>query len=110
MLSGVLLGMGTELTFMSLLNYLTDAYGMYSASVLAAAGFSRSLAAVLFPLAGDPLYRALGTAWATSALGFLCLVLGLSPFLLLFYGHKLRARSPFCQSLLEQKRQEESIA
>ena len=48
--------MGIDLTFMALTNYLTDAYGIYSASALASSVFSRNItAALLLALATHPL-------------------------------------------------------
>lgn len=99
MLSGLTFGIGIELTFMALLNYLTDAYTPYAASVLASSSISRSAFAVLLPISTKALYGRLGIAWASSLLGFLALGLGLVPFVLFHYGAALRKRSKLCQSL-----------
>jgi hypothetical protein len=102
--SGVIFGIGIDLTFMALNNYVTDAYGIYSASALASSVFSRNLAAALLvPLATYQMYAALGVGWACSLLGFVCLVLSPIPFLFIRYGPVLRARSPFCQQLLHDR-------
>ena len=99
--------MGIDLTFMALTNYLTDAYGIYSASALASSVFSRNIVAALFlPLATFPMYERLGVGWACSLLGFLCLGLSPIPFVFIRYGHTLRTKSPFCQRLKEQQGQE----
>ena len=46
--------------------------------------------------------------WANSALlGFLMLAMCFIAPLFWAYGHKLRARSPFCQHLLKKKQEEE---
>jgi hypothetical protein len=99
MLSGLTFGMGIELTFMALLNYLTDAYAPYAASVMASSGISRSLLAVVLPLATKSMYGRLGIAWASTLLGFLALALGTAPFVFLRYGALLRKRSKLCQRL-----------
>ncbi|CAF9934741.1 MAG: hypothetical protein ALECFALPRED_006072 [Alectoria fallacina] len=104
MLSGVSFGIGIELTFISLLNYLTDAYEIFAASAMASSAFSRSLFACVLPLAADPMYRRLGVPWASSLLGFLSLVMAVVPFILIRYGEQIRKRSKFCQHLVEQKR------
>ncbi|MCJ1240806.1 hypothetical protein MMC14_008810, partial [Varicellaria rhodocarpa] len=49
-LAGIPYGMGIDLTFMALTNYLTDAYGLYAASALASSVFSRNLSAALLLL------------------------------------------------------------
>lgn len=93
---------------MSLLNYLADSYGVYSASAMAAAACTRSIAGAVLPLAAKPMYRELGIGWATSVLAFLCLPMVVIPFVFIKYGEKLRARSPFCSELARRKLAEES--
>ena len=100
MLSGIPYGIGLELTFMSLTNYLTDAYDIFSASAMASCVFTRNIVAVLLlPLASHRMYQHLGVAWSCSILGFLGLLFGIIPFVLLRYGPALRARSVFCKQL-----------
>ncbi|KAK7729248.1 High-affinity nicotinic acid transporter [Cytospora paraplurivora] len=99
-LSGIPLGIGIDLTFLALNNYLTDAYGIYSASALASSVFTRNvLAAVLIPLTTYPLYEDLGTDWACTLLGCMCLVLTPIPFVFIRWGPAMRKKSPFCQKL-----------
>jgi hypothetical protein len=99
-LSGIPLGIGIDLTFMALNNYLTDVYGIYSASALASSVFTRNiLAAVLIPLTTYPLYNNLGTSWACTLLGCLCVLLTPISFAFIRWGPAMRARSPFCQQL-----------
>lgn len=93
MLAGLFYGCGIELTFIALLNYIADAYAQWTASAMACSTISRSLLAVLLPLATDPLYGALGVAWASGLLGLVSLVMCAAPFLFLRYGKWLRARS-----------------
>ncbi|KAI0014724.1 major facilitator superfamily protein [Xylariomycetidae sp. FL0641] len=108
-LSGVPLGAGIDLTFLALNNYLTDAYGVYSASALASSVFTRNLlAALLLPLATYPLYRDLGgAARACTLLGGLCLALTPIPFAFIRWGPALRRRSAFCQRLARMKQEQE---
>ena len=107
MLSGIPYGIGVELTFMSLTNYLTDAYDIFSASAMASCVFTRNIvAALLLPLASHRMYLHLGIDWSCSILGFLGLLFGTIPFVLLRYGPALRARSAFRKQLharLEQR-------
>lgn len=107
MLSGIPYGIGLELTFMSLTNYLTDAYDVFSASAIASCVFTRNIvAALLLPLASHQMYAYLGVDWSCSILGFLGLVFGMIPFVFLRYGPALRARSAFREQLharLEQR-------
>ncbi|TXC00622.1 hypothetical protein FocTR4_00009396 [Fusarium oxysporum f. sp. cubense] len=98
-LSGLLFGAGYLVEFMALLNYITDAYGQYSASAQAASSTMRSITAVVLPLAAPLMYESLGIQWACSLLAFFTLVLACIPFMFIRYGETLRKRSPFCQKL-----------
>jgi MFS family permease len=103
MLAGIPFGMGFVLIFMALLNYLTDAYEIFAASAMAASSCSRSLAGAVLPFAATPLYDNLGIAWGSSLLGFLSLGMCAIPFLFLWKGDIIRARSTFCRFLKERK-------
>jgi MFS family permease len=99
-LSGIPFGVGIDLTFLALNNYLTDAYGIYSGSALASSVFLRNVfAAVLIPLTTYPLYAHLGPRWACTTLGCMCLVLTPIPFAFIRWGPAMRRRSPYCQKL-----------
>ena len=89
---------------MSLLNYIVDAYEIFAASALAGASATRSVFGVVLPFATTPMYSKLGIQWACSLLGFLCVGFCVMPFVFLRYGHKIRAKSKFCQELAEKRR------
>ena len=82
---------GTFLLFNSVLNYLPDAYPEYAASVLAGNDFMRSSFGAGFPLFANAMYKNLGTAWASSLLGFLSIVFIPIPFVL----HRVRPLPAF---------------
>lgn len=106
-LSGLLFGLGYQAIFISLLTYVTDGYKIYSASALAASTIMRSLLGALLPLAADPLYTGLGVGWATSLIGFVSLACVPIPFVFIYAGPWMRARSKFCQQLQEKMDQDE---
>ncbi|CAN8104551.1 unnamed protein product [Discula destructiva] len=99
MFSGVPFGMGFMLTFMALLNYLTDAYEIYAASANAAASCSRSLLATVLPFASAPMFARMGIAGACSLLGGLSCLMCVIPFVFIWKGEKLREASGFCRML-----------
>jgi hypothetical protein len=108
-LSGIPLGIGIDLTFLALNNYLTDAYDIYSASALASSVFTRNLLAVIvIPLSTSPLYISLGTKWACTLLGIMCVALTPIPFAFIRWGPALRKRSPFCQKLAHLNREDKA--
>lgn len=92
---GVPFGFGMVVVFLSVLNYLVDAYTIYAASVLAANSVFRSLFGAIFPLFTTYMYRNLGIHWASSIPAFLAL--GCVPFPFLFYkfGESIRARCKY---------------
>ncbi|KZL87597.1 major facilitator superfamily transporter [Colletotrichum incanum] len=92
MFSGVLFGWGFNLLFMGMINYLTDVFRQYSASAHAAASMTRSIGAILLPLAASSMYANLGVHWAPSVLGFIALAMGMIPFIFIKFGDRL-ARS-----------------
>ncbi|KAM0815798.1 putative Major facilitator superfamily transporter [Seiridium cardinale] len=103
LLAGIPFGMGFMLIFMALLNYLTDAYEIFAASANAAAGATRSLMAVVLPFATTPMFQRLGIGGACSLLAGLSFLMCFIPFIFLWKGEKIRARSKFCIMLKEEK-------
>ncbi|KAF4634348.1 hypothetical protein G7Y89_g3760 [Cudoniella acicularis] len=73
--------------------YLVDIFGIYRASAMSAMMMSRNTMSTVLPLAGPPLYSALGLGWGNSVLAFIALALAPLPFFLLKYGEWIRKRS-----------------
>ena len=93
--AGFFIGSGIMLIFTNSVAFLVDIYLQSAASAMAASTIVRSLVAAGFPLAAPHMYKSLGTAWATSVLGFLCVLAIPAPFLFYKYGRKLRQMSRF---------------
>lgn len=96
-------------------NYLADGYGEYASSAISAQGFIRNMLAASFPLFGQQMFVNMKYQWA----GTLCALIGtvmvplpVSPltytgnfglltnehcqqFILIRYGERIRARSPY---------------
>jgi MFS family permease len=103
MLAGIPFGLGYQLIFWALLNYLTDAYEIYAASANATASTFRSMFAVVLPLATTHLFDRLGIAGACALLGGLSTFMCMIPFVFIWKGAVIRSRSTFCIALQEQK-------
>ncbi|QYT01225.1 MFS multidrug transporter [Trichoderma simmonsii] len=86
---------GIVLVFLSLMNYLVDAYVIFAASALAASSVLRSLFGAAFPLFTTYMYKNLGIHWASSIPAFLALACVPFPFLFWKYGDKIRARCQY---------------
>ncbi|GAO13646.1 uncharacterized protein UV8b_01730 [Ustilaginoidea virens] len=94
-LAGVPFGFGMVLVFLSIMNYLIDAYTVFAASVLAANSVLRSLFGAAFPLFTTYMYGNLGIHWASSIPAFLALACVPFPFLFYKYGAAIRSRCKF---------------
>jgi hypothetical protein len=80
---------------MPIVTYVVDAYPLYAASAMAANLILRSVFGAILPIAGEPLYLALGLGWGNSLLGLIALLGCAVPFLLIRYGEYLRTSPKF---------------
>lgn len=94
-------GFGMVLVFLSIMNYLIDAYTIYAASVLAANSVLRSLFGAVFPLFTTYMYSNLGIHWASTIPAFLALICVPFPFLFFRYGPAIRKRCKFAREAEE---------
>ncbi|PWY87963.1 MFS general substrate transporter [Aspergillus sclerotioniger CBS 115572] len=99
LMAGVPFGFGFICIFIALVNHLTDAYEIYSASANAASSCSRSLLATVLPLATRPMFDNLGVDGACSLLGGLSALMCVIPFVFIWKGDAIRRRSGFCNML-----------
>ncbi|MCJ1314647.1 hypothetical protein MMC25_008329 [Agyrium rufum] len=87
------LGFGLVVITIPVTTYLTDAFGIYRASAIAAMTVYRNVVSTVLPLAGPPMFRAIGLGWGNTILGLVALMTVPAPFLLLRFGEQLRKRS-----------------
>ncbi|EXJ96089.1 hypothetical protein A1O1_01215 [Capronia coronata CBS 617.96] len=92
--------MGIFVIYLAVFNYLADVYHRYASSALAAQSFMRNTLAAVFPLFTDQMFRTLGYPAASSLLGGISAVLTLVPWVLLFNGEKIRARSKIARQIM----------
>ncbi|KAF2181403.1 MFS general substrate transporter [Zopfia rhizophila CBS 207.26] len=97
-LSTALIGLGCMVPFWQGMSYLIDCYGFYSNSAIAVNTFIRSLFGAFFPLFTPTMYHNLGVPWATSLLGFLCVLFAPVPILFYKYSAKIREKSKWAPS------------
>ncbi|KAJ6007794.1 benomyl/methotrexate resistance protein [Penicillium herquei] len=90
-----LVGVGLIGGFIPVSTYLIDAFGIHSASALAANTVLRSLMGCLLPLAGTPMYDALGLGWGNTLLGFIAVAMIPIPILFWKYGERIRTSKRF---------------
>ncbi|KAI0057194.1 MFS general substrate transporter, partial [Artomyces pyxidatus] len=92
-------GAGTILVFQSIQTYVLDCYTLHAASALAAVSFLRSIAGFGFPLFAPSMFNALGYGKGDTILAVVAIVIGCpAPWLLWYYGERLRAASRHARS------------
>ncbi|KAI1375839.1 major facilitator superfamily domain-containing protein [Hypoxylon crocopeplum] len=87
-----LAGIGLIFSFVPTQIYMVDAFTKYAASALAATSVVRSIFGACLPIAGLPMYSALGYGWGNSLLGFIAIVASVAPFIFWRYGERLRTK------------------
>ncbi|KAK9772583.1 putative Major facilitator superfamily (MFS) profile domain-containing protein [Seiridium cardinale] len=95
LLAGLPLGCGYMLIFIALLNYLTDAYPAFAASANAASTTTRSVFAVVLPVATTSMFQRLQISGACSVLGGLSTLMCIIPVIFIWKSDALRAHSRF---------------
>ena len=73
---------------------MIDAFIDHAASAVAALTATRSLVGALLPLAGGPMYAALGLGWGNTLLGGISIALVPPIWLIYKYGAKIRRDHP----------------
>ena len=105
--AGIPFGAGNGAIFIYASNYLVHSYGIYAASAMAGNAVVRSLLGGTLPLAGPPMYRALGANWAGTLLGLLEVIIIPIPFIFYKWGHRIREKSSLIRKMREiEERQE----
>lgn len=87
------LTIGIFSVYQAVFNYLADAYHKYASSASAAQSFCRNILGGIFPLVARPMFQNLGFSRASSLLGAIGCLLSIVPWVLVFNGPKIRAKS-----------------
>ncbi|EEH07080.1 conserved hypothetical protein [Histoplasma capsulatum G186AR] len=88
--------------YLAVFNYLADTYHRYASSALAAQSCCRNLLGGVFPLVVRIMYVNLGYPEASSLLGGIGSLLTIVPWVLVFYGPKIRARSKIASEIMTE--------
>jgi hypothetical protein len=93
--------MGIYSVYLATFNYLADTYHKYASSALAAQSFCRNVLGGIFPLVTGFLFTNLGESRAGALMGGIAIGLTAVPWVLVFFGERIRARSPFASELMK---------
>lgn len=88
---------GIYSVYLATFNYLADTYHIYASSALAAQSFCRNILGGCFPLLTSIMFTNLGLKGAGGMLGGIATGLTVIPWVLLFYGERIRAKSKFAK-------------
>ncbi|KAF1809713.1 putative MFS multidrug transporter [Eremomyces bilateralis CBS 781.70] len=88
-------GVGMIAVMMTVSTYLVDAFTTHAASATAANTVFRSLGGAFLPLAGPPMFKALGLGWGSSLLGFVTLAMVPLTWFFFAYGERIRTSPRF---------------
>ncbi|EEH41654.2 hypothetical protein PAAG_03217 [Paracoccidioides lutzii Pb01] len=88
--------------YLAVFNYLADTYHRYASSALAAQSFCRNILGGIFPLVVRAMFINLGYPGASSLLGGIGSILTIVPWVLVFFGPKIRARSKIASEIMTE--------
>lgn len=91
--------MGIYSVYLATFNYLADVYHKYASSALAAQSFCRNVLGGVFPIVSAAMFARLGEPGSGVLLGTIGTLLTLVPWVLMFFGEKIRRRSKFAMQL-----------
>lgn len=104
-----MVGFGTNVVVIAIADYVVDAYSKYAGSAVAAIVLGENVFAAFLPLAAQSMYTNLGFQWGSTLLGFLSLVLSFAPVVIILYGRRIRARSPFMKEATVDRAKNDSV-
>ncbi|KAG6379526.1 major facilitator superfamily domain-containing protein [Boletus reticuloceps] len=91
---------GVMVIFQVTFLYLADCYNTYASSAQAGQSLFRNSMALVFPLFTQQMFVTLTYKWALTLFAILALVMAPTPFVLFFYGSRIRARSIASRNIL----------
>ncbi|KAG2144597.1 major facilitator superfamily domain-containing protein [Suillus clintonianus] len=89
--------------------YLADCYGPYASSALAGQSLCRNILAAIFPLITTRMNDLLTYKWAGTVFALIAAIMIPIPYILFFYGSRIRRRSPVSQKILEIEEEQKKL-
>ncbi|RSH92160.1 hypothetical protein EHS25_008575 [Saitozyma podzolica] len=84
--------------------YLSECYGSYASSAIAAQSFARNMIGGSFSFFTIDMYDNLTPRWAIFLMGCIALLLAIVPFAAFWRGPQIRARSRYSKLLMEEEK------
>lgn len=111
MFFSALIAIANYTIYMSTIDYMVAAYGVYSASATGGNGFARDFLAGIAAIYATPLYSNIGAGsgyeveYASTILGCLAFVVLIPVYIIYWKGPQIRAASKFAQSLEDERKE-----
>ncbi|KAG2133290.1 MFS general substrate transporter [Suillus clintonianus] len=96
---------GTFIIYQVSFLYLADCYGPYASSAQAGQSLARNLMGLVVPLFTQQMFAGMTYKWGLTLWALLSVVMAPTPWVLFFYGSKIRARSKVSRKILEAEAQ-----
>ncbi|OJA21192.1 hypothetical protein AZE42_01354 [Rhizopogon vesiculosus] len=84
--------------------YLADCYGPYASSALAGQSLCRNILATIFPLFTARMFDMMTYKWADTLVAVIAIAMIPIPFVLFFFGSRIRQHSPVSQKIAEEEK------
>lgn len=84
---------GIYSVYLASFNYLADSYNVYASSALAAQSFARNMLGGAFPVITGMMFDKMGVRGAGGLLGGVAMALSATPWVLVFFGERIRGQS-----------------
>ncbi|WRT64796.1 uncharacterized protein IL334_001730 [Kwoniella shivajii] len=91
--------------YISAFVYISECYGSYASSAIAAQSFLRNTFGGAFTFFTLQMYDALTPKWTTFTWGCVALLLAAVPFVAFYFGPRLRARSKYSKQLMKEEQE-----
>jgi len=91
--------------YVTAFTYLSECYGAYASSAIAAQSFLRNMMGGAFSFFTTAMFDTMTVRWAQVMMGAFAAVLALVPFVAFIYGPQIRARSKYSRLLMAQERE-----
>ena len=95
-----MVGFGIDIVVIGIADYVVDSYSKYAGSAVAAVVLGENVFAAFLPLSTTTMYSNLGFQWASTLLGLLALLLSFIPVVIIPFGRRIRAQSPFMKEAI----------
>ncbi|KAJ8593513.1 MFS general substrate transporter, partial [Rhizopogon salebrosus TDB-379] len=86
--------------------YLADCYGPYASSAQAGQSLARNVMAMIFPLITQQMFASMTYKWGLTLWALLSAVMAPTPWVLFFFGSKIRSHSKISRKILEAEAQQ----